>query len=44
LGPVLEEIEKSAEDCDIRTVKMCQGVLKAIDSRPDDKYVGYRKV
>lgn len=45
LQPVLEEIEKSAEeDCDIRTVKMCQGILKAIDSRPDDQYVGYRKV
>ena len=32
------------EDCDVRMVKMCQGILKAIDSRPDDKYVAYRKV
>ncbi|KAG2717108.1 hypothetical protein I3843_03G159300 [Carya illinoinensis] len=44
LQPVIEEIEKAAEeDCDIRTVRMCQGILKAIDSRADDKYVAYRK-
>lgn len=45
LQPVIEEIEKAAEEnCEKRTVKMCQGILKAIDSRPDDKYVAYRKV
>ncbi|XP_031254562.1 histone-lysine N-methyltransferase ATXR3 isoform X2 [Pistacia vera] len=44
LLPVVEEIEKVAEeDCDVRTMKICQGILKAIDSRPDDKYVAYRK-
>ena len=42
---VIEDIKKFAEeDCDARMVKMCQGILKAIDSRPDDKYVAYRKV
>ncbi|XP_044501413.1 histone-lysine N-methyltransferase ATXR3-like isoform X2 [Mangifera indica] len=41
---VVEEIEKVAEeDCDVRTMKICQGILKAIDRRPDDKYVAYRK-
>ena len=45
LQPVIEDIEKAAEeDHDKRTVKMCQGILKAVDSRPDDKYVAYRKV
>lgn len=45
LQPVIEEIEKAAvEDCDIRTIKICRGILKAIDSRPDDNYVAYRKV
>ncbi|XP_044467024.1 histone-lysine N-methyltransferase ATXR3-like isoform X2 [Mangifera indica] len=44
LLPVVEEIEKVAEeDCDVRTMKICQGILKAIDSRLDDKYVAYRK-
>ncbi|KAM4103737.1 hypothetical protein ACJW30_06G100700 [Castanea mollissima] len=44
LQPVIEDIEKAAEeDHDKRTVKMCQGILKAVDSRPDDKYVAYRK-
>ncbi|GAV88419.1 SET domain-containing protein [Cephalotus follicularis] len=44
LQPVLEEIERAAEvDCNIKTVKMCQAILKAIDSRPDDNYVAYRK-
>ncbi|XP_057728916.1 histone-lysine N-methyltransferase ATXR3 [Arachis stenosperma] len=44
LQPVIEEIKRCAEEgCDARTVKMCQGILKAIDSRPDDKYVAYRK-
>lgn len=45
LRPVVEDIRITAEeDGDIRTVRMCQGILKAIDSRPDDKYVAYRKV
>ncbi|XP_050381962.1 histone-lysine N-methyltransferase ATXR3 [Argentina anserina] len=44
LRPVVEDILKTADhDSDIRTVRMCQGILKAIDSRPDDKYVAYRK-
>ncbi|KAK4769853.1 hypothetical protein SAY87_030385 [Trapa incisa] len=44
LQPVIEEVERVAdEDHDIRTVRMCQGILRAIDSRPDDKYVAYRK-
>lgn len=45
LRPVVEDIRNTAEaDSDIRTLRMCQGILKAIDSRPDDKYVAYRKV
>ncbi|KAL2328317.1 hypothetical protein Fmac_021744 [Flemingia macrophylla] len=44
LRPVIEEIERYAEEhCDARTVKMCQGILKTIEDRPDDKYVAYRK-
>ncbi|KAF9663308.1 hypothetical protein SADUNF_Sadunf17G0026700 [Salix dunnii] len=44
LQPVVEEIEQDAmEDGDIRTMKICRGILRAIDSRPDDKYVSYRK-
>ncbi|KAI4322580.1 hypothetical protein L6164_022257 [Bauhinia variegata] len=44
LQPVVEEIKRCAEeDCDTRMAKMCQGILKAIYSRPDDKYVSYRK-
>ncbi|TKY48777.1 Histone-lysine N-methyltransferase ATXR3 [Spatholobus suberectus] len=44
LRSVIEDIKRHAEeDCDARMVKMCQGILKAIDSRPDDKYVAYRK-
>lgn len=45
LRPIVEEIEKDAEeDCEVRTMKICQSILKAVDSRPDDKYVAYRKV
>ena len=45
LQPIIEEIKRCAEEgCDARTVRMCQGILKAIDSRLDDKYVAYRKV
>ncbi|CAJ1956392.1 unnamed protein product [Sphenostylis stenocarpa] len=44
LRPIVEDIKRHAEeDCDTRMVKMCQGILKAMDSRPDDKYVAYRK-
>ncbi|XP_029117517.2 histone-lysine N-methyltransferase ATXR3 [Elaeis guineensis] len=44
LQPVVEEIQKDAEDGgDVRIVKMCQAILKAIRSRPDDNYVAYRK-
>ncbi|WCJ37690.1 Histone-lysine N-methyltransferase ATXR3 [Euphorbia peplus] len=44
LQPIVEEIEKVAEeDCDVKTMKMCQGILKAMDSRLDDNYVAYRK-
>ncbi|XP_050206422.1 histone-lysine N-methyltransferase ATXR3 [Mercurialis annua] len=44
LKPILEEIETFAEeDCDIRTMKTCQAILKAINSRRDDNYVAYRK-
>ncbi|KAK8562561.1 hypothetical protein V6N13_018858 [Hibiscus sabdariffa] len=44
LKSVVEEIKRVAEvDCDKRTMKMCLGILKAIDARPDDNYVAYRK-
>lgn len=45
LQPVIEHIKRCAEeDRDARMIRMCQGILKAIDNRPDDKYVAYRKV
>lgn len=45
LRPVIEEIQDLAEDNgDFRTIRMCQSLLRAIDSRADDKYVAYRKV
>ncbi|XP_030546348.1 histone-lysine N-methyltransferase ATXR3 [Rhodamnia argentea] len=44
LQPVIEEIERTAEDDhDMRTVRMCRAILRAIDSRSEDKYVAYRK-
>ncbi|XP_061369493.1 histone-lysine N-methyltransferase ATXR3-like [Gastrolobium bilobum] len=44
LQPVIEEIERCAEEhCDAKMVRMCQGIVKAMASRPDDKYVAYRK-
>lgn len=44
LRSVVEDIKRRAEeDCDMKMIKMCQGILKAMDSRPDDKYVAYRK-
>lgn len=45
LRPVIEEIVRTAEENhDMRILRMCQGILKAMDKRPDDKYVAYRKV
>ncbi|XP_058729581.1 histone-lysine N-methyltransferase ATXR3-like isoform X1 [Vicia villosa] len=44
LQPVIQEIERCAEEHrDARMIGMCQGILKAIGRRPDDKYVAYRK-
>ncbi|KAF3682584.1 Histone-lysine N-methyltransferase ATXR3 [Capsicum annuum] len=44
LKPVFEEILENAEkDQDKRTVRLCQFILKAIDTRPEDNYVAYRK-
>ncbi|KAK6919412.1 Protein SET DOMAIN GROUP 2, C-terminal [Dillenia turbinata] len=44
LQPVIEEILKKAEEeHDLRTVKLCQSILKSIDNRTDDNYVAYRK-
>ena len=28
----------------MRSMRMCQGILKAMHSRPDDNFVAYRKV
>lgn len=45
LQPVIEEVLKNAEEVgDRQAIKMCQGILKAMRSRPDDNYVAYRKV
>lgn len=41
LQPVLEEIRR--EDSDSQIKDMCQGILKAIETRPNDNYVAYRK-
>nr|XP_043614145.1 histone-lysine N-methyltransferase ATXR3 [Erigeron canadensis]XP_043614146.1 histone-lysine N-methyltransferase ATXR3 [Erigeron canadensis] len=44
LKQVLEDILKNAkEDQDTRTSELCQYMLKAMSSRPDDNYVAYRK-
>ncbi|CAI9759959.1 unnamed protein product [Fraxinus pennsylvanica] len=44
LKPVFQEIlETGEEENDRRTVRLCQFILKAIDSRPEDNYVAYRK-
>ncbi|KAL7000231.1 hypothetical protein U1Q18_001379 [Sarracenia purpurea var. burkii] len=40
LQPVVEKILKSA---DMRTKRFCECIQKAIDSRPEDNYVPYRK-
>lgn len=45
LKPVFEEILVTAEEnSDRRTMRLCQFILKAIDNRPEDNYVSYRKV
>lgn len=45
LKPVIEDILKGAKgDHDTRTAELCQFMLKAMNSRPDDNYVAYRKV
>lgn len=41
LQPVLEELRR--EDDDLQIKDMCQGILKAIETRPNDNYVAYRK-
>ncbi|KAK4486863.1 hypothetical protein RD792_006171 [Penstemon davidsonii] len=44
LKPVFEEIFETAEEShDRRTMRFCQFILKAINSRPEDNYVAYRK-
>ncbi|KAL3509629.1 hypothetical protein ACH5RR_029030 [Cinchona calisaya] len=44
LKPLFEEILETAEDDhDWRTVRASEFILKAVDSRPDDNYVAYRK-
>ncbi|CAA0808615.1 Histone-lysine N-methyltransferase ATXR3 [Striga hermonthica] len=44
LKSVFEEILQTAdENNDRRTMSMCLSILRAIDSRPEDKYVAYRK-
>ncbi|KAE9457787.1 hypothetical protein C3L33_10325, partial [Rhododendron williamsianum] len=44
LRPVIEEILKTAEeDHDMRIKRVCECIQKAIDSRPEDNYVAYRK-
>ncbi|XP_051140439.1 histone-lysine N-methyltransferase ATXR3 isoform X21 [Andrographis paniculata] len=44
LKPVFEEIFNSAkENNDQRTMGLCQSIIRAIDSRPVDNYVAYRK-
>ncbi|KAK2987988.1 hypothetical protein RJ640_011251 [Escallonia rubra] len=44
LRPVVEEILRTAEKYhDKRNLKVCQFILNAMDSRPEDNYVAYRK-
>ncbi|KAF5186081.1 Histone-lysine n-methyltransferase atxr3 [Thalictrum thalictroides] len=43
LQPVVEEILKNAEDGDKHLMKLCQSILKAMRSRPEDNYIAYRK-
>ena len=42
---VVDEIRKNAEeDGNLRIVKLSNSILKAMQARPDDNYVAYRKV
>ncbi|XP_068669494.1 histone-lysine N-methyltransferase ATXR3-like isoform X2 [Aristolochia californica] len=44
LQPVIKEIQSEAEvGGDTRIMKMCDCILKAMQTRPDDNYVAYRK-
>ncbi|XP_075498170.1 LOW QUALITY PROTEIN: histone-lysine N-methyltransferase ATXR3-like [Primulina tabacum] len=44
LKPVFVEILETAEaNHDRRTIRLCELILKSIDSRPEDNYVAYRK-
>ncbi|GAB4825090.1 hypothetical protein Ancab_007965 [Ancistrocladus abbreviatus] len=44
LKPVIQEILETAEkEFDMRTLKLFEAILQAIDSRPEDNYVAYRK-
>lgn len=44
LKPVIEEILGIAkQDNNTRNLKLCEAILQAIDSRPEDNYVAYRK-
>lgn len=44
LKPVIEEVlATSKEEHDMRTAKLCEALLNAVDSRPEDNYVAYRK-
>ncbi|KAL7086792.1 hypothetical protein ACP275_13G023600 [Erythranthe tilingii] len=44
LRSVFEEISETAEEnSDRRIMSLCRFMLKAIDSRPEDNYVAYRK-
>ncbi|XP_068639387.1 histone-lysine N-methyltransferase ATXR3-like [Aristolochia californica] len=44
LQPVIKEIQSEAEACsDTRIIKMCDCILKAMQTRLDDNYVAYRK-
>ncbi|KAL2938051.1 Histone-lysine N-methyltransferase ATXR3 [Bienertia sinuspersici] len=44
LKPVIEELLGIAkQDNNMRTWKLCEGLLQAIDGRPEDNYVAYRK-
>ncbi|KAL8153058.1 hypothetical protein V2J09_010818 [Rumex salicifolius] len=44
LRPVIQDVLNTAEaQQDMRTQKLCQALLEAVDDRPGDKYVAYRK-
>ncbi|GAB2285305.1 hypothetical protein Dimus_019759 [Dionaea muscipula] len=43
LKPVIEEVLETQTKSDIKTAKMCRALLDAIEHRPEDNYVAYRK-